>query len=142
MRNQVKKQNIGVILSLHAITNDNKTKLIDFAVGRSLAIKSTMFPKKDIYKYTQVPPDRRHRNQINHVLVTKRFKNSIANIRTLRGVDIDSDNLLLGMWIKVKLKRLFKNDRKNTGRFDINKLEDPAINKNFEKNINSALQKN
>jgi len=36
--------------SLHTVTNDNGSKLIDFAVGKSL-IKSTMFPRKDIYIY-------------------------------------------------------------------------------------------
>lgn len=65
--------------SLHTITNDNGTKLIDFAIGKGLVIKSTMFPRKDIHKYTWISPDGKHKNQIDHVLVTNRFKNSIAN---------------------------------------------------------------
>lgn len=71
-----------------------------------------MFLRKDIYKYTWISPDGRYKNQIDHVLVTNRFKNSKANIRTLYYAAIDSDHLLLAVWIQVKLKRLFKNDRK------------------------------
>lgn len=67
--------------SFHEIANDNGTKLIDFAVEKSLVMKSSMFPWKNIYKYTWVSPNRRYRNQIDHVLVTNRFKNSTANIR-------------------------------------------------------------
>lgn len=95
-----------------------------------------MFPRKSIHKYTWTSPDGKYRNQIDHVLVTNRFKNSIVNIRSLRGANIDSDHVLLGIWVKVKLKRLMKSDqRKKAMRFDINKLENPVIKKNFLKKI-------
>lgn len=54
--------------------NDNGSKLIDFAIGKGLVIKSTMFSKKDIYKYTWVSPDGRYKNQIDHILVNSKFK--------------------------------------------------------------------
>jgi len=38
--------------SLHERTNSNGNMLIDFAIGRGMIIKSTMFPRKDIHKYT------------------------------------------------------------------------------------------
>jgi len=127
--------------SLHTITNDNGTKLIDFAICKGLVIKSTMFPRKNIHKYTWISPDGKHKNRIDHVLVTNRFKNSIVNIRSLRGVGIDSDHVLLGIWVKVKLKRLMtKNQRKKARQFDINKLKDSVIRKNFEDNIMNQLQ--
>lgn len=37
--------------SLHAIINDNGSKFIDFLVRKGLVIKSTIFPRKDIYIY-------------------------------------------------------------------------------------------
>lgn len=41
------KNHVGT-QSLHAITNDNASRLINFAVEKGLVIKSTMFPRKDI----------------------------------------------------------------------------------------------
>lgn len=34
--------------SLHYVTSENGFRLIDFASGRGLIVKSTMFPRKDI----------------------------------------------------------------------------------------------
>lgn len=101
-------------------------------------IKSTMLPRKDIQKYTWVSLDRRYKNQIDHVLVNSRFKNSILNIRTLRGADLGSDHLLLGIWITVKLKQLGKIKPINSRKFDIDKLEKQDIGQDFENSIKEA----
>lgn len=53
-----------------------------------------MFPRKNNHKYTWISSDEKYRNQIDYVLVTNKFKNSIVNIRALRGADIDSDRVL------------------------------------------------
>jgi endonuclease/exonuclease/phosphatase family metal-dependent hydrolase len=39
--------------SLHELSNDNGTKLVNFAARKGLVVKSTMFPRKDIHKYTK-----------------------------------------------------------------------------------------
>lgn len=113
--------------SLHTNTNNNGIKLIDFALGKDMVIKSTMFPRKDIHKYTRILLNGRHKNQIDHVLINDRFKNSILNIRTLRGADMDSDHLLIGIWMRVKIKKYKKCNLTKRGRTDIVKLMDKQI---------------
>lgn len=61
--------------SLHTVANDNGSKLIDFAVGKSLVIKNTMFRRKNIHKFTWVFSDERYKNQIDHILVNTILKN-------------------------------------------------------------------
>jgi len=129
-REECHKSTIGNY-SLHSSTNDNGTKLIDFALGKGLVVKSTMFQRKDIHKYTWISPNGRHKNQIDHVLINNRFKNSILNIRTLRGADMDSDHLLVGIWMKVKIKKYKKGNLTNKGQTDINKLKDKQICKEY-----------
>lgn len=94
-------------------------------------VKSTMFQRKDIHKYTWISSNGRHKNQIDHVLINNRFKNSILNIRTLRGADMDSDHLLVGIWMKVKIKKYKKGNLTNKGQTDINKLKDKQICKEY-----------
>jgi len=90
-------------------------------------------------KYTWVSPDEIYKNQIYHTLVNIRFENSIysyiVNVRILRSADMNSNHLLLIIWIKVKLKRHTENNLKITGQFNIEKLEDQEISKNFENSI-------
>lgn len=48
--------------SLHEITNKNCMKLFNFAILKGLCIKGTMFSRKEIHKYTWIPPDGRLKN--------------------------------------------------------------------------------
>jgi endonuclease/exonuclease/phosphatase family metal-dependent hydrolase len=91
--------------SLHEETNDNGNKLIDFAIGNGLLIRSTMFPHKNIHKGTWRSPDGRYTNQIDHIMVNSRFKNCIEDVRSIRGADSDSDHYLIRGKMKIKLKK-------------------------------------
>jgi len=126
--------------SLHTNTNDNSIKLIDFALGKYMVVKSTMFPQKDIHKYTWISPNWRHKNQIDHVLINDRFKNSILNIRTLRGADMDSDHLLIGIWMRVKIKKYRKFNLTKRGRTDRVKLTDKQICKEYAESFQNIIK--
>jgi hypothetical protein len=38
--------------SLHKISNDNGVRLVNFVTSKNLTVKSTMFPHRNIHKYT------------------------------------------------------------------------------------------
>jgi hypothetical protein len=38
--------------SLHEISNDNGGRLVNFATSKNLAVKSTMFPHRNIHKFS------------------------------------------------------------------------------------------
>jgi hypothetical protein len=58
--------------SLHEISNDNGVRLVNFATSKNLRVKSTMFPRRNIHKYTWTSPDWKTNNQIDHILVDRR----------------------------------------------------------------------
>ncbi|KAL4154026.1 hypothetical protein QTP88_001859 [Uroleucon formosanum] len=127
--------NVARAHSLHEHSNDNGSRIANFALGKGLIIKSTMFPRKDIYKYTWISPDGRQKNQIDRVLINNRFRNSITNVRTLRGADADSDHLLVGIWIRVKFKKQYRRKLNTIDRYDIEKLEEVNIQKDYIRRI-------
>lgn len=81
--------------SLHEKTNNNGERLINFAARNNLVIKSTMQQRKNIYKETWCSPDGRTKNQIDHVIISKRQSNTIKEIRTCRGAEIGSDHYMI-----------------------------------------------
>lgn len=127
--------NVAAVHIRHKHLNDNSLRLTNFALVKGLIIKSTIFPCKDIYKYTWVSPDGRHKNHIDHVLVSNRLKNGITNVRTLRGGDADSDHLLVGILIRIKFKKQFKRKLNTIYKYDIKKLEDVNIQKNYSETL-------
>jgi hypothetical protein len=48
--------------SLHEISDDNGVRVVNFATSKNLTVKSTMFPHRNIHKFTWMPPDGYIRN--------------------------------------------------------------------------------
>jgi endonuclease/exonuclease/phosphatase family metal-dependent hydrolase len=79
--------------SLHYETNDNGMKMIQFATSKVLNVRST-FPHNDTQQETWYTADCRTANQIDHILISNRFRSAITDIRILRRSDIGSDHNL------------------------------------------------
>ena len=80
---------------LHSLTNENGSWLIQFAVLRNIIVGSTLHPHKDIHKSTWRSPDGVTFNQTNHLLIERRHKSNLMNVRSYRGANIDSDHYLV-----------------------------------------------
>jgi len=52
--------------SLDQDSNDNGVRLVNFATSQNMVVKSTMFPHRNIHKYTWTSPDGKTHNQIDH----------------------------------------------------------------------------
>jgi hypothetical protein len=60
--------------SLHKINNDSGVRVANFAISKFL-VRSTMFPHRNIHKFTWQSPD-----QIAHILIDRRCHSSILDI--------------------------------------------------------------
>jgi len=58
--------------SLQQDSNNSGVRKVDFATSRNLVVKSTVFPHRNIHKYTCTSPDGKNHNQIDHVLINRR----------------------------------------------------------------------
>lgn len=109
--------------------NERGDRLLIFAQEHQLAIMNTFFklPARRLYTWVspQDKPGNVVRNQIDYLLINKRFRNSIQSAKTYPSADIGSDHNALVAKINVRLKRLEKNKRKQ--QYDMTKLKDNNI---------------
>lgn len=89
--------------SVHNISSDNGILLINFALAKGMIIPSTWFPHKRIHKGMWRSPDGHTMNQIDHVLVDKRYATHVTDVRTKRGPNIDSDHFMVLTKIRAKI---------------------------------------
>ena len=75
-------------------------------------------------------------NQIDYILVKKRFRSGIktARTRTFPGADIGSDHDMVIMTFQTRLKNLRKSAQPRI-RFDLEKLNDPTVMNAFQATI-------
>jgi hypothetical protein len=78
--------------SLHEMSNDNGVRLLNFATSNNLRIKSTMFPHRNINKYTWTSPDGKTHNHIDRILADRRRYWNVLHVRSFRAADCDSDH--------------------------------------------------
>ena len=99
-------------------------------------LANTLGNHKPSGRWTWHSPDGTHHNQIDYILVKKRFCSGIktARTRTFPGADFGSNHDMVMMTFQTRLK----NSRKPTQpriRFDLEKLNDPTIMSAFQATI-------
>jgi len=89
--------------SLHQDSNEYGVRLVNFATSKNLVVKSTIFPHRNIHKYTWTSPDGKTNNQIDHVLIDRRWHSSVLDVRCFRGADCDTDHYLAIAKVREKI---------------------------------------
>ena len=86
----------------------------------TLVIANTLFQQHKRRLYTWTSPDGQHRNQIDYILCSQRWRNTIQSAKTKPGADCGSDHELLITKFRLKLKKVGKTTR--PFRYDLNKI--------------------
>jgi len=81
--------------SLQQGSNDNGVRIVNFATSKNLVVKSTMFPHRNFHKYTWISPDGKTHNQIDHVVLDRRWQSSVLDVLSFRGAECDTDHYLV-----------------------------------------------
>ena len=100
------------------IRNEAGQRLIEFCQENALVIANTLFQQHKRRLYTWPSSDGQHRNQIDYILCSQRWRSSIQSAKTRPGVDCGSDHELLIAKFRLKLKKVGKTTR--TFRYDLN----------------------
>jgi len=81
--------------SLHQDNNDNGVRIVNYDTSKNLVVNSTMFRYQNIHKYTWTSSDGKIHNQIDHVLLDRRWHSSVLDVGSFRGAECDTDHYLV-----------------------------------------------
>ena len=71
-------------------------------IGQLPYPRESSFPHKKVHKATWRSPDNVAKNQIDHICIARKFKQSLSDVRVRRGADAGSDHHLLVAAMKLK----------------------------------------
>jgi hypothetical protein len=89
--------------SLHQDINYNGIRIVTFATSKNLVVKSTIFPHRNNHKYTWTSPNGQTHNQIDHILIDRRWNSSTLDVRSFREADCDTDHYLVVAKVRERL---------------------------------------
>ena len=125
--------------SLHQDSSDNGVRIVKFATSKVLVIKST-FPHRNIHKYTWTSADGKTHNQIDHILIQRRWHSSILDVQSFRGADCDTDHYLMVAKVRERLAVSKQATQKFDGeRFNLRKLNELEVKEKYQIEITNRF---
>ena len=102
------------------IQNEAGQRLTEFCQENALVIANTLFQQHKRRLYTWTSPDGQHRNQIDYILCSQRWRSSLQSTKTRPGADCGSGHELLIAKFRLKLNKVGKTTR--PFRYDLNQI--------------------
>ena len=93
---------------------------MEFCQENALVIAKTLFQQHKRRLYTWTSPDGQHRNQIDYLLCSQRWRSSIQSAKTSLESDCGSDHELPIVKFRLKFKKVGKTTR--PFRYDLNQI--------------------
>jgi len=126
--------------SLHQDSNGNGVRIVKFGTSKILVVKSLMIPHQNIHKYTWTSPERKTHNQIDHILIDRRWHMSILDVRSFRGADCDTDHYLVVAKVRERLAVSKQAEEKfDVERFNLRKLSELQVRKQYQIEISKQV---
>ncbi len=78
--------------------------LCDICQRHRMVIGGSIFPHKEHHKRTWKSPDGTTQNQIDHIMITKKWRRSIMDVKVKRSADVNNDHMLVMAKVRLKLE--------------------------------------
>jgi hypothetical protein len=105
--------------------NDNGNRIVNFNMSKNLRVKSTLFPHRNIHKYTWTSPDGKTHNQIDHILLDRRRHSNVLDVQSFRTADCDTDHCL----VVAKIRERLEVNKQISSRFHMERFILKKVNK-------------
>lgn len=93
----IKDKTTASVLGIHGeeTRSNNGKKMIEFCILNNMIITNTFYQHKEKHKYTRVAPTRQEKSIIDYILVEKKNRRDVRDVRVKRGLEINSDHYAL-----------------------------------------------
>ena len=102
------------------VQNEAGQKLIEFCQENPLVIANTLFQQHKRRLYTRTSLDGQHRNQIDYILCSQRWRSSKQSAKIRLGADCGSEHQDLFVKFRLKWKKVGNTTR--PFRYDLNQI--------------------
>ena len=120
--------------SLHNFT-DNEFQLIQFAVLQNMIIGPTFYPHKDIHTSTWTSPDGVTFNPTNHLLIDRRHKSNLMDVRSFPDNNNESDHCLVIAYLRARISDVKKVIGIRTSTYNVSKLTSSEVAAQYRQQI-------
>ena len=100
--------------------NERGNRLIEFATKHKVFITNTWFEQKRSARHTWTSPDDNTKKQIDYILASQRYRNTILNSKVYPGADCSSDHNLVVTRLRMRMKKIKK--KKPVEKLDLTKI--------------------
>jgi hypothetical protein len=99
-----------------------------------------MFPHRNIHKYTWTTPDGKTDNQIDHILIDRRWNSRILDVRSFGGADCDTHHYLVVAKVRERLAVSKQAAQQfDAERFNLRKLSELEVRKQYQLKISNRF---
>ena len=108
--------------------SDNREGLVEFCLSNRCIIGGTVFPHRDIHKLSQRSPHGNTVNQIDHVIINKKWERSLLDVKVVGRCRQDHHLLIAKIRLKLRATPTIKQHQRV---FNVNKLCAPEVKQEF-----------
>jgi hypothetical protein len=124
---------------LHDSSNQNGEMVCNFVIQNNMITMSTQYQHKRIHKDTWLAPDGATVNQIDHILINAKKRNVVEDVRSMCGLNFDSDHFLVKTVFKQKLITTPRTGTRDKKRRNSDNLTNQAKRTQYRSNLHRNL---
>jgi hypothetical protein len=125
--------------TLHDVSNQNGEMICNSAIENNMTVMSTQFQHKTIRKGTWISPELTTVNQMDHILINTNKKKTVQDVRTLLGLNCDSDHFLVKTIIKQQLITTPRRNIENRKKWNLDNIKNPLKLRQYTQKIHEKL---
>ena len=119
--------------------NENGQRVIECCQKHNLMVANTWFQSRENTRHTWISPDGTTKNQIDYVLVEKRFRNGVKNCKARLDADCGSDHNPVLARLCVKLQKSGNNAKVKSDRWNTERLKDVHVRDQFTQVVEDKI---